>query len=150
MIDVQINSKKVISELEKIAAHIENDAILEGVANIVRDGIKGIDGIFDNEGIEGGDGIESILWDKSAAAQRENRKTLRKSGHLRRSIYRTNAKNGEVMVGTDVKYAAIHHFGGEAGRKNKRIKLPKRPFLAIDKKTQESVLEYLKGKLNGR
>lgn len=32
-------------------------------------------------------------------------------------------------VGTNVRYAAIHHFGGKAGRTDKRVEIEARPFM---------------------
>jgi phage gpG-like protein len=137
MISVSLDVKKVQKALQDIPKAISSDRILEGVADIVVDGISGDGGIFDNEGIVGS-GVESVLWEKSAAAKKENRKTLNKSGTLLRSIHRTDAKDGEVWVGTD---AAVETKGNDMfpygaalqfGTKN----MPARPFLAIDKKTR--------------
>jgi len=36
-----------------------------------------------------------------------------------------------VEVGTNKVYAAIHQFGGEAGRKSKRVTIPARPYLLV-------------------
>ena len=54
---------------------------------------------------------------------------LTDSGRLRNSItYR--ADSGGVQVGTNAKYAAIHQFGGKAGR-NKSVTIVKREYLLI-------------------
>ncbi|WP_072670534.1 phage virion morphogenesis protein [Vibrio injensis] len=51
-------------------------------------------------------------------------------GHLRDSI--TYAQRpGEVMVGSGMVYAAIHHFGGKAGR-GRRVSIDARPFLGVN------------------
>jgi len=71
----------------------------------------GADGIFANEGIIGGSGVQSVLWQKSKAAKKENRKTLNKTGTLQRSIHRTDAENGTVTVGTNAPYGAYHRSG---------------------------------------
>ncbi len=61
-------------------------------------------------------------------------KILIKSGGLSHSIhYQTS--NNSVSIGTNIKYAPIHQFGGKAGR-NKRVNIPARPFLPINQNKQ--------------
>lgn len=58
------------------------------------------------------------------------RKILTKSSHLRMSItYR--ADDHSVTIGTNKVYAAIHQFGGKAGRGHK-VTIPARPYLGIN------------------
>jgi phage virion morphogenesis protein len=59
----------------------------------------------------------------------DNRKILQKSGRLRGSIT-VRATNSEVRVGTNLPYAAIHQFGGMAGR-GRKVKIPARPYFPI-------------------
>jgi len=51
------------------------------------------------------------------------------------------------MVGTNVVYAAIHQFGGKAGR-GRKVTIPARPFLKLTDEDLEKILqtveEYLK------
>lgn len=55
--------------------------------------------------------------------------TLVDTGTLLRSIkYTVDSNRSIVYIGTNIEYAAIHQFGGKAGR-NKSVKIPKRPFL---------------------
>ncbi|MDR0666778.1 MAG: phage virion morphogenesis protein [Campylobacteraceae bacterium] len=56
---------------------------------------------------------------------------LHDSGALSRSFKKKVAKE-KVVVGTNLEYAAIHQFGGMAGR-GKKVKIPARPFLPIKK-----------------
>ena len=51
--------------------------------------------------------------------------------------------NDEAVVGTNEPYAAIHHFGGEAGR-NKKVTIPKRPFLQLTEQDKSDILEDVK------
>lgn len=48
--------------------------------------------------------------------------------------------NNEAIVGTNEPYAAIHQFGGKAGR-NKRAEIPKRPFLTLTEEDKEDLLD---------
>ena len=150
MFDVEFDTKKIQTELKKIADRATSDRTLEGIGDLVVLGIRGDGEIFDKEG------IDSVLWPKSKAAQVEGRKTLHKSGFLRRSIRRSEVsesgpdEGGTVMIGTDAVYGAIHQFGGEAGRKDKRTNLPARPFLGITQKTEERIVKFIQSVIKGR
>lgn len=86
-------------------------------------------------------------------------KTLVKTGRLRASIH-WNADESGVAVGTDVKYAAIHQFGGEAGGRRGRFDMIARPYLGVtkdgeladeDRSLVEKILEqHLRAALAGR
>jgi len=51
------------------------------------------------------------------------------------------------MVRTNKSYAAIHQFGGDAGR-NKKVKIPARPYLKLGEKEFNSILEKTTKYLN--
>lgn len=76
-----------------------------------------------------------------------NRKVLIKEGHLMDSI-NYQASNTGVEVGTNRVYAAIHQFGGPAGRKNKRVKIPARPFLVIQDEDMTEIKRVLERHLS--
>jgi len=139
MISVQLDVKSVQDALKNVIKSVSSDRVLEGVGDIIADGIQGDDGIFANEGIIGGSGMQSVLWQKSQAAKKENRKTLNKTGTLQRTIHRSDAENGTVTVGTNAPYGVYHQFGTK--------KLPERPFIAIDKKTEERILKFIKSQV---
>lgn len=67
---------------------------------------------------------------------------LVRSGRLRNSI-NYKITGGTLQVGTNVKYAAIHHFGGMAG-KNKKVSIPSRPFLVVQDEDIEEITQLLK------
>ena len=68
-------------------------------------------------------------WPQSKAAAANSRKTLYATGELHDSIS-TQSGNGYARIGSNIKYAAIHHFGGQAGR-GKKLTLPARPYLPV-------------------
>ena len=62
------------------------------------------------------------------------------TGRLRGSLTkRVTVSGGRVVaqVGTNVKYAAIHEYGGRTGR-NKSVEMPERPFLRPSVAAQKS------------
>lgn len=78
------------------------------------------------------------------------------TGQLRNSIRAeafTIGGKPAVIIGTNIVYAAIHEFGGQAGR-NKATKIPARPYMrpAWDAKKDEAldvVEEQLRNKVLG-
>ena len=56
---------------------------------------------------------------------------LQNTGTLRGSI-RASPGRYSVTVGSVLEYAAIHQFGGMAGR-GKKVRIPARPFLPLDR-----------------
>ena len=71
---------------------------------------------------------------------------LVRTGRLKNSIFYEAGKD-HVTVGTNVVYAAIHQFGGKAGRKH-AAKIPARPFLVVQdedlEEIKEIILDYIK------
>ncbi len=88
-------------------------------------------------------------WLKSARALAEGGKTLTDTGRLRGSIAHTVTDGGRaVEVGSNVVYAAIHQFGGRAGR-DRRVTLPARPYLGIDERDRDSILHIVARAIEG-
>lgn len=69
-------------------------------------------------------------WKRSRRAADEGGKTLQKSGQLAASLT-TQVGSNYARIGSNKKYAAIHHLGGRAGRGHK-TNLPARPYLPIN------------------
>lgn len=105
---------------------------------------------------ERGQGPGGARWEKSLRAMREGGQTLIQSGRLRDSISERSNVTSETRleIGTNLKYAAIHQFGGKTAphvirpRRGHALKIPgiglrsqvnhpgsdipARPFLGID------------------
>ena len=73
-------------------------------------------------------------WKQSRRAADKGGKTLQKSGQLAASLT-TQVGNNYARIGSNKKYAAIHHLGGQAGRGHK-TNLPARPYLPINGNNQ--------------
>lgn len=86
------------------------------------------------------------------------KKKLVDKGKLVHSIH-TRHTHKSASIGTNVSYAAIHQFGGIAGR-NKSVQIKPRAFLPINKKgaipknlkyeIKEMVVEYLLGDIKDK
>nr|DAS37256.1 MAG TPA: virion morphogenesis protein [Caudoviricetes sp.] len=78
-------------------------------------------------------------------------KILQLSGQLAGSIS-TSATNSFARIGSNKKYAAIHHLGGKAGR-GRKVTIPARPYLPINGSGQlqpggeQRILEVVKDAL---
>lgn len=72
---------------------------------------------------------------------------LQRTGQLKRSIVSSYGDN-YAQVSTNLIYAAIHHYGGEAAR-NKKVKIPARPFMVLNdndiEKIRRKIIASLKG-----
>lgn len=68
-----------------------------------------------------------------------NGKPLVDTGALRDSVNQ-NYDNDTAIVGTNMVYAAIHHFGGMAGR-NRKVRIPARPFLILTNEDKQDLMD---------
>lgn len=69
------------------------------------------------------------------------KKILTETGHLKAAIhYQATALSVTIGVGGHIPYAAIHQFGGNAGR-GRKVKIPARPYLAMNDGTEMRLAE---------
>ncbi len=68
---------------------------------------------------------------------------LRDKGHLYDSIQIQSVTPSSVTVGTNRGYAAIHQFGGMAGR-GRKVRIPARPFIGIDERGSAQIVDTLR------
>jgi len=73
---------------------------------------------------------------------------LVQSGHLLGSIEGT-VRDDSVIIGTNKPYAAIHQFGGKAGRGHK-VSIPARPYLVFQDEDIEEIKQILLDYLSQR
>lgn len=92
---------------------------------------------------------EGQRWKPSQRALREGGTTLREYGILRDS-YTYDARRDQVEIGSNVIYAAIHHYGGETGR-NHATKIDPRPALGLTSEMEADIgdmaLDFYRGLL---
>ena len=75
------------------------------------------------------------------------RKTLMDTRALYRSYTYNLVGAAGLEIGSDMAYARIHHFGGEAGRSGARFTLPARPVLGMTRGDQQYVGELMLAEL---
>jgi phage virion morphogenesis protein len=108
-----------------------------------------IEAFIDRRGGFGKRGIN-----KKGAALAMNKRPLIDGGDLRRQFH-VAATGNAVTIGNSMIYAAIHQFGGQAGR-GKKVTIPARPFLPVTNNgslypdDRRRVLEAINGYLMGR
>lgn len=79
---------------------------------------------------------------QSKAAIRRKGKTLIDKHHLYDS-YVYQLVPGGVEVGSALVYAAIHHFGGETGRRSHRFTMQARPVLGVGARQEKRLGDFL-------
>ncbi len=103
-----------------------------------------------------------LRWVRSARARKSGARTLVQSGRLQKSI-RHRLVRGDLHLGTDVPYAAIHQFGsagakaraprrsrhGEAMRGGEGAGVAARPFLGLDQDDRASIVRIVRSELTG-
>lgn len=110
--------------------------VMRSVAGIMGDAVEEN---FENEG------RAPFKWKKLspvtvALREKMNKSSnpiLQLSGDLAGSVTQDYGAH-HAGVGTNKRYAAIHNYGGMAG-KNRKVRIPKRPFLRITQKEYEEI-----------
>ena len=144
-IEIKIDNKAVESKLLDLAQKSEN----------LRPLMKNIAGIFaysteENFKNEGRPDKWPELSESTIKQRTKNKQwpgmILQVSGQLASSV-NTYYDNDSAVIGSNLDYAAIHQFGGQAGR-NKAVEIPARPYLNLTDEDFEEILQsvgsYLK------
>lgn len=135
MIEIRIGNANLTSKLKRLAAAGRDQTpAMREASGIMADSVEEN---FEQEG--------RPKWKSLAAStirQREKvgkwpGKILQRSGALARSITR-HYDATSALVGTNSVYAAIHNFGGKAGRGHK-VDIPAREFLHLEPEDEEDL-----------
>lgn len=121
MIELHLDDSDLQRGLGRLLSNARNPApMMKGIAEELHNATKDN---FHNEA------WGSSRWPKSKAAAERKGKTLYDTGELYDSI---TTKTGPrfARIGSNMKYAAIHHMGGQAGR-GRKLTLPARPYLPV-------------------
>jgi phage virion morphogenesis protein len=104
-IDVEIQDEQVRQMLSSLATRINDmTPAMRRIAGIMADSVE--------ENFERGG--RPVRWPMSRRAEEESGQTLQKTGRLAGSLV-PKATANEAIVGTNVKYAAVHQFGAKKG-----------------------------------
>ncbi len=127
MIEIEVTNPEQITEvLEKIADGIKHRTTL----------MRNIAGTMESAVLQNFEAGGRPKW--LGLKYREG-KPLVDTGDLMSSI-ESSYDNDNAIVGTNEAYAAIHQFGGEAGR-SKKVDIPARPFLTLTPEDEEDILQ---------
>ncbi|MEI7475371.1 MAG: phage virion morphogenesis protein [bacterium] len=137
MIEIKVEDKELQKLLNKLAEKSQNlRPLMKNIAGIMQDSVEEN---FEKEGQKWTPLSESTIKQRKKKGYWPGR-ILQRRGELAASITSKYDENSAV-VGTNKVYAAIHQFGGDAGR-GKKVKILARPYLKLGEK--ESV-EIIKG-----
>ncbi len=155
-IKIDINDRDVRQRLAQLAAGCANlKPLMSNIGEEIRRMIE------KNFAVGG----RPDAWKPSARSRREGGMPLSDTGRLRRS-FTVDAETNRVRVGTNVKYARIHQFGGTTKAhiiraKNKKVlfwpgakhpviavlhpgsKIPARPFLTVTDDDQRQISDMI-------
>lgn len=136
-IEIKIENKEVNSKLLELAKRGENlRPLMKNIAGIFASAVE------DNFKEEGRPDKWVDLADITKAQRKKKRKypgqILQVEGKLTTSI-NTFYDDNSAIIGSNLDYAAIHQLGGQAG-KNKKVKIPARPYLKLTDEDYEEIL----------
>ena len=149
MITIQVNSAAVTHTLDRLAQRVSD----------MRPAMRDIADELHYQSMVNFEQQGRPRWQPlSAATQAANKgkraggQILRDTGRLMNSLRPSHTGNS-ATVASDVKYAAIHQFGGKAGRGNK-VDIPARPFFPIagnslTQDARKAVLDIVESHIGG-
>ncbi len=138
MIKIDIDDREVKKELTSLAGRIQNrKPLMRKISGIMHDAVEEN---FEQEG--------RPKWKPSKRVLKQKGKTLQDTGQMAASVSE-EYDNDSAQVGTNKKYAAIHQFGGLAGR-GRKVNIPARPFLKLTDSDLEEIKETVKDYLKPR
>ena len=151
MAEIIISIEELQGKLEKLSKALENKTpLLRRIANTLQNVTEES---FDKQASPFGE-----KWKPNAPKtlqKKRGNKILIQSGLLSQS-FTQKVTGSSAQVGTNKEYAAIHQFGGKAGR-GKKVNIPARPFMPIKQngeipkdlgdRLEREVVDYLKNVL---
>lgn len=127
MIEIQINGiDEIVETLNRLAAKTENKTDL----------MRNIAGTMESAVLTNFDVGGRPAW---LGIKHRQGSPLVDTENLMGSIT-SDYDNDSAFVGTNEPYAAIHQFGGKAGR-GRKVTIPARPFLTLTPQDKEDILQ---------
>ena len=144
-IEIKFENKEVLDKILEVAKQCED----------LRPLMKNIAGIFassteDNFAEEG----RPDKWVDLSEVTKNLRKEINKypgpilqvTGQLATSV-NTHYDNDSAVIGSNLAHAAIHQLGGDAGR-NRKVKIPARPYLKLTDEDYAEIFDKVEKHLN--
>lgn len=137
-IEIKFDKQEVIDKILELAKRGENlRPLMKNIAGVFADSTE------DNFAEEG----RPDKWTELSQVTKDLRKEtgnwpgqiLQVSGQLASSIT-TYYDDDSAIIGSNLKYAAIHQLGGQAGR-NKKVTIPARPYLKLTDDDYAEILD---------
>jgi len=137
-IEIKIDDKELQQVLDKLFEKTSDlRPLMKNIAGVMADSVE--------ENFKQGGRPEK--WEKLKEVTINQRtkkgywpgKILQMRGELAASIT-TAYDESSAIIGTNKEYAAIHQFGGKAGR-GKKVEIPARPYLNLGEKELNSILK---------
>jgi phage virion morphogenesis protein len=129
-IHIDYTGGESLQRLFNSLSNIDVDNLLYEISEVIHDDLLDR---FDNELSPDG-----ASWTPSQRASNTGGKTLTDTSNLRDSFH-GHVDAGQLLYGTNEPYAAIHNFGGKAGRNN-QVTMPQREIIGFSAK-QISLIE---------
>lgn len=134
---MDINLKVATPALEKLAEKLADlSPVHRMIAGTMADKVEEN---FQQEGRPGWMDLAESTTDRRSKRGTWPGKKLQESGQLASSVHAAFDKKS-AAVGTNLVYAAIHNFGGQAGR-NHAVTIPARPFLQLTEKDAQEITD---------
>jgi phage virion morphogenesis protein len=137
---VRVENQGVLQVLQRLSSRLDDlTPFMEEVSGVLA---FGVEEAFRLEQ----DPVSGAAWEELADATVAQRsadghwpgKMLQVTGQLAAS-FSTDFGPDFAMVGTNLEYAAIHQFGGKAGR-NRSVDIPARPYLGLSDDSAAEIL----------
>lgn len=137
---VRVENQGVLQVLQRLSSRLDDlTPFMEEVSGVLA---FGVEEAFRLEQ----DPVSGAAWEELADATVAQRsadghwpgKKLQVKGQLAAS-FSTDFGPDFAMVGTNLEYAAIHQFGGKAGR-NRSVDIPARPYLGLSDDSAAEIL----------
>lgn len=143
-IEIKIDDKEIQKLLKKLISKTENlRPLMKNIAGIMLDSVESN---FETEGRpEKWQELSEVTIEQRTKKKYYPGKILQMRGELAASITSKYDDNSAV-VGTNKDYAAIHQFGGKAGR-NKKVEIPARPYLSLTTNDEKQIINEIKNHL---
>ncbi len=152
-LEFSFNDRALRADLRERLSKLENP---EPFLKSIGEEFTGAGGVI-NQRFKNERGPDGTPWAPLSESQRQHRQKkygnapmtiLRMRGHLAGSI-NYQVSGGSLKIGTGKEaedYAAIHQFGGEAGRGLKAV-IPARPYLGFSDADMDLIVEEAEGYL---